>query len=233
MKRTFKLIAILCTIVAASLTSSLYAQDVTTFLGIPVDGYKPEMRKQLLAKGFTANKFENNEFFEGEFNGTDVRIYITTNNNKVCRLMICDQNTQNATNIKIRFNRLVKQFEKNERYMSLDDQTIDDKEDISYEITVHDKNYDAIFFQYPDMNKVDTIAIQNEIKKELIKTFKEEDFDNPSQELTEAATKAGFAKFSEMVRMKPVWFRIAKHYGEYYIVMYYDNEYNRAQGDDL
>ena len=33
--------------------------------------------------------------------------------------------------------------------------------------------------------------------------------------------------------MKPVWFRICESYGEYYITMFYDNEYNHANGEDL
>ncbi len=36
-----------------------------------------------------------------------------------------------------------------------------------------------------------------------------------------------------MMFMKPVWFRICKFYGEYYITMFYDNEYNHANGEDL
>ena len=30
-----------------------------------------------------------------------------------------------------------------------------------------------------------------------------------------------------------VWFMIVEHAGEYYITMYYDNEYNHADGEDL
>lgn len=37
----------------------------------------------------------------------------------------------------------------------------------------------------------------------------------------------------EMMFMKPVWFRICESYGEYYITMFYDNEYNHANGEDL
>lgn len=33
--------------------------------------------------------------------------------------------------------------------------------------------------------------------------------------------------------MKQVWFMISEHYGEYLIVMYYDNEYNHSDGEDL
>jgi len=30
-----------------------------------------------------------------------------------------------------------------------------------------------------------------------------------------------------------VWFKIFEMLGEYYIIIYYDNEYNRANGEDL
>lgn len=34
--------------------------------------------------------------------------------------------------------------------------------------------------------------------------------------------------------MKPVWFKIVKSdMDEYYICMFYDNEYNRSHGEDL
>ena len=78
--------------------------DVTTFLGIPVDGYKSEMRRKLIAKGFSPVRGQ--DFLEGEFNGTDVHVYIGTNNNKVYRIMLCDAKTQDEAGIKIRFNRL-------------------------------------------------------------------------------------------------------------------------------
>lgn len=32
---------------------------------------------------------------------------------------------------------------------------------------------------------------------------------------------------------KPVWFMISNAFGKYYISMFYDNEYNRANGEDL
>lgn len=34
-------------------------------------------------------------------------------------------------------------------------------------------------------------------------------------------------------KMRPVWFMISELYGEYGIYMFYDNEYNRANGEDL
>ena len=66
---------LLFSLLATLLTLSLYAQnDVTTFLGIPVDGFKSEMRQKLITKGFTPKKVGTNEYLEGDFNGTDVHI---------------------------------------------------------------------------------------------------------------------------------------------------------------
>lgn len=37
----------------------------------------------------------------------------------------------------------------------------------------------------------------------------------------------------ELTSKKPVWFMISERFGKYYITMFYDNEYNRANGEDL
>ena len=221
-------------LLATLLTLSLYAQnDVTTFLGIPVDGFKSEMRQKLITKGFTPKKVGTNEYLEGEFNGTDVHIYIATNNNKVYRIMVCDANTQDEANIKIRFNKLVNQFENNKRYTALDQYTISDTEDISYEMLVHKKNFDALFYQNPDMEKVDTLALQNKIREQLLKKYKPEQLENPTEEMNQEAQAIAMSIGMDMIFKKPVWFRICESYGEYYITMYYDNEYNHANGEDL
>ena len=82
---------ILSIIVLFMISLTLFAQkDVTQFLGIPIDGFKPEMIKKLKEKGYVSSSFDKN-ILEGEFNGTQVNIHIATNNNKVCRI-ICDRN---------------------------------------------------------------------------------------------------------------------------------------------
>ena len=225
---------LLFSLLATLLTLSLYAQnDVTTFLGIPVDGFKSEMRQKLIAKGFTPKKVGNNEYLEGEFNGTAVHIFIATNNNKVYRIMVCDANTQDEANIKIRFNKLVNQFENNKRYTALDQYTISDTEDISYEMLVHKKNFDALFYQNPDMEKVDTLALQNKIREQLLEKYKPEQLENPTEEMNQEVQAIAMRIGMDMIFKKPVWFRICESYGEYYITMYYDNEYNHANGEDL
>ena len=37
----------------------------------------------------------------------------------------------------------------------------------------------------------------------------------------------------DTLKYKPVWFMISELYGKYYISMFYDNEYNRPNGEDL
>ena len=220
--------------IMAIMAISMSAQnDVTTFLGIPVDGFKSEMKQKLISKGFVPKKVGTNEFLEGEFNGTDVQVYIVTNNNKVYRIMLCDANTQNEANIKIRFNKLVSQFENNKRYTSLDKYTLSDEEDISYEMTVNKKNYDALFYQVPNMEKVDTLALQKKVRNELLSKYTEAELKNPSEEITKEIQNTAIKIGMEMMFMKPVWFRICESYGEYYITMFYDNEYNHANGEDL
>ena len=174
---------------------------------------------------------------EGEFNGTEVHVYIATNNNKVYRVMLCDARCQDEANIKIRFNKLVNQFENNKRYNTYDNYTISDNEDISYEMTVKKKNYDALYYQKPEIDPADTLAIWNQVIQEKRDVYSEEEIQNPTPLLKEFIELAYLLKRQEALEAaykKPVWFRICKNdYGEYYISMFYDNEYNRANGEDL
>lgn len=217
----------------ATITSFAQQKDVTSFLGIPVDGTVLSMKQKLVSKGFVPKKVGTNEFLEGEFNGTDVRVYIATNNNKVYRIMVADNNTVDEAQIKIRFNNLVSQFENNKRYISLGKYTLSDEEDISYEMTVHNKNYDAYFCQVPDMEKADTLALQEKIRNELLSKYTEAELKNPSEEITKEFANTAIKIGAEWMFMKPVWFKIVRVNGEYFICMFYDNEYNRSHGEDL
>ncbi len=170
------------------LSFALYAQDnVTKFLGIPVDGSKASMIQKLKAKGFTYDNLLDR--MEGEFNGHNVNIYIATNNNKVWRIAVIDKyDTRDEGQIKIKYNTLCRQFENNPNYISISSNELSESEDISYEITVHNKQYEAAYFQMP----ADTDAIN-----------------------------------------RSVWFKINEEYGKYSIIIFYDNVFNRANGEDL
>ena len=127
-------------------TATAQEKDVTTFLGIPIDGFKSEMIQKLKEKGFTPTSYDK-DVLEGEFNGREVTLSVVTNNNKVYRIFVADQNTVSETDIKIRFNMLCSQFNNNTRYLSISDQTISEDEDISYNMTVNNKRYEASFYQ--------------------------------------------------------------------------------------
>ena len=217
----------------ATITSFAQQKDVTSFLGIPVDGTVLSMKQKLVSKGFVPKKMGDLEWLEGEFNGTDVRVRIFTNKNKVYRILLADKNTVDEAQIKIRFNNLVSQFENNKRYFPLDKYTLSDEEDISYEMTVHNKNYDAYFYQVPDMEKADTLALQEKVRNELLSKYTEAELKNPSEEITKEIANTTIKIGTELMLMKPVWFKIVRVNGKYFICMYYDNEYNHANGEDL
>lgn len=156
-------IALLC---AAVLQAQEGQKDVTKFLGIPVDGYKPAMIEKLKAKGFRS--IPNTNLLEGEFNGTEVYVGVATNNNKVYRIGVIDKNSKNETDIRIRFNLLCRQFKDNPRYTSLsEDQTIPEDENISHNITINKKRYEASFYQNPQTDSLRWLEKPNLLQKKL------------------------------------------------------------------
>ena len=210
---------------------SLFAQkDVTKFMGIPIDGFKPEMIQKKKKKGFVSSASDKN-ILEGEFNGSQVTIHVVTTNNKVSRIGISDVNYVDETDIRIRFNRLCQQFKSNSKYTSLDDYTIPEDEDISYEMKVNNKRYEAVFYQNPVIT--DSIAMANELKEILLQKYSEKELENPTEDIKTDITKMGVSYAMDLISKKPVWFIISDFYGKYYITMFYDNEYNRANGEDL
>lgn len=191
-KLFFTIVALFSMSIFVNAQNQVYPKEriVTKFLGIPVDGTKNEMIQKLKNKDF---KYDSTyDILEGEFNGKDVSVLIVTNNNKVYRICVIDNHKCDEGQIKIRFNTLCKQFENNSKYISVSDFTLSDKEDISYEMSVHNKVYQAFYYQF--YSETDT----------------EEEIEN-----------------------RIVWFTINEQYGQYQIVMYYDNLYNQANGDDL
>ena len=223
--RSFRVYLLASIILMLSVTS--YAQkDVTQFLGVPVDGFKDEMIKKLKDKGFKIGT-ENKDVLVGEFNGINVNVHIATNNNKVYRIMLVDANSMSEGDIKIRFNNLCQQFSKSKKYFPTSDTTlakytISDSEDISYEMTVKNKRYEAVFYQTTEA--YDSLSIE---MSEIIKKQSSNDADKNRYNIL-------MTKIGDTIKLnKVVWFMITKLYGKYYIAMYYDNIYNKANGEDL
>lgn len=230
MKKILTLAVVLMTTIA------LFAQekkDVTKFLGIPVDGYKSEMISKLKAKGFTSTSRDKN-ILEGEFNGKDVELHVVTNNNKVYRIMVADKNYVSETSIRIRFNNLLNQFENNSKYIGDSNKPISEDEDLDYEIRVKDKRYEAIFYQ--EVPETDSTAIQKELESVLEKKYgvkKVEDLsEDKKMEASNYIQNYVYDLFSSALN-RQVWFMIDERYGEYRILMFYDNCYNQANGEDL
>lgn len=228
------------TILLISLISiTSYAQkDVTKFLGIPVDGTKSEMIRQLKAKGFKSHPSDP-EILTGEFNGEDVNIFVVTTGNKVSRIMVCDKNYRGESDIRIRFNTLCSQFGNNNNYISFssDGYKIPEDENLSFQLNVKDKRYEAVFYQQPDETLIDFEAVANDILSKLKEKYSEEEINNPTDELKSQYQDLLYEKFMEFADKKSVWFMISKgegfNYNSYSITMFYDNEYNRAHGQDL
>lgn len=207
-------------------------QNVTKFMGIPVDGSKEEVVRQLLAKGFVRSASDR-DILTGEFNGEDVDIHVVTQNNKVWRIMVEDKTYRDETQIRIRFNNLCRQFEKNDKYTKFSDRdyTLPEDEDISYNITVKSKQYQASYYQ----QYIDTVAIQSAIM-ELKSKYTDEQWENPTEEMTELRTNLiaqHSMQFIEETFKNSVWFTIHNYRMKYHILLYYDNERNKADGSDL
>lgn len=204
-------------------------KDVTKFLGIPVDGSKTTMIQKLKAKGFVYN--QKNDILTGQFNDYDVIISVVTNNNKVSRIVVADKNEVDESNIKIRFNKLCGQFERNKKYVSMEDQRIPDDEDISYRMIVDKKRYEEIFYKIPET--FDSLTMAKEVGDIVLSRFKKEELDNPTEEILNELEELKRDYSLNLLSKSPVCFLIDEVYGKYRIIMYYDNEYNKSDGEDL
>ena len=203
--------------------------EVTKFLGIPVDGNKQQMIQKIKEKGYLYNS--NYDRLEGEFNGRDVFIYVVTNNNKVYRILVEDAVYSSEGDIKIRFNTLLRQFENNnQKYfsMSTEDVELSDSEDISYEMIVHNKRYQAAFIQIT--NTLDSVTLSKKMQ-EFNKENYGDDYllDMTAEQILDASIKFFLSLYID----NSVWFMINERYGRYGILLYYDNNRNRANGEEL
>ncbi|WP_455260518.1 hypothetical protein [Prevotella jejuni] len=172
---------ILSVLMLLLLSISIYAQqNVTKFLGIPVDGSKAAMVQKLKAKGFTYDTLSGD--LEGTFNGEEVYISILTNKNKVWRIAVIDKTTRDEGQIKIRYNNLCQQFEANPKYFKLNEtQALSNNENISYGITVNKKQYAAIYYQLPQegiLNRMVWFTILERYGKYYIIIFYENENNN-------------------------------------------------------
>ena len=231
------------------------------FLGIPIDGSKAQFGARLVNKGFTYVSAQ--DYYKGEFNGSKVDVFLHTNHNKVDRVYVAFPSVDEEE-IRIKYNRLLDQFNKNDKYVDLSfNEKIPQKEDISHEMLVNNKRYQASFC-YFDKNRdpfvfldalVDEISVlfteeQYIALKEFAKKNKgiEFGFDELEDKLLAEMSRLGVGQSSpearevvirmlfnglEAIADGSVWFMIHENYGKYNIGLYYDNLHNQAHGEDL
>lgn len=218
-------------VMAVSMVAQVYP---TKFLGIPIDGTKQEMIKKIEAKGFTYDR--EHDCLNGQFNGTDVFIYVKTNKDKVCQIMVMDKTGYSESYIKIAYNNLLKQFENNPKYLvaDLSQKSIPDKENISYEMTVNNKLYRSYFLQIT--HELDTtmwIKDMERIAKEAAEQIatKYDVLGEHEQDLMGYYVEHKAANQQYLKNI--VWFQISKYADKYYLAIYYENMSNHANGEDL
>lgn len=132
----------------------MYAQsNVTTFLGIPVDGTKSSMIQKLQKKGFVYN--QKKDLLEGEFNGRQVFIGINTEKGKVYGIGVFNQREYDAVGTSIHYEYLCNQFQNNPKYMIFSEAPLPESKDLDYEISVNKRIYGTIYLQNPQFNESD------------------------------------------------------------------------------
>ena len=211
--------------------SKAYAEvlksDMTTFLGIPVDGTVSSMKQKLIAKGFK----QDSDMLSGQFNGQDVYLAFAANKGKVWRVAVINKTPYSEAQIRLQFNNLVGQFLNSTKYNYVKEynSTIDESEDIDYEMSAHNKEYEAHFYQKSHIEG-DSIKFKEQFKLSLLK-----ECPNTSLKVIEDGCKAMFELFKITGQLsKPVWFKIDRnYYNSYSILIFYDNEYNKPNGEDL
>ena len=145
--------------------SKAYAEvlksDMTTFLGIPVEGTVSSMKQKLIAKGFK----QDSGILSGQFNGQDVYLDFVENKGKVWRVAIVNKTPYSEEQIKTQFNYLVEQFKNSSKYVYTEEYnpTIAESEDIDYEMSIHKKEYKAHFFQKSHIEG-DSVKLKEQFK---------------------------------------------------------------------
>lgn len=67
----------------------------------------------------------------------------------------------------------------------------------------------------------------------ILEKYTSEQLANPSEDMQQDIKKMSYDYVRDLWFKKSVWFMISDVYGKYFITMFYDNEYNRANGEDL
>jgi len=178
-----KIIVLLTMLMVVMVCNAQEKKDVTKFMGIPVDGTYTEMIQKLRDQGFDWNTTYG--LLEGEFNGDNVIIDVQTVKRKVWRVCALLKKEYDETQVKIKFNRLCQQFERSPKYVppfKTRSQEIGEDEDISYEMTVRSKQYEADYLQDGDEMKIVWFTILEKYGRYSIAMYYENRYNEASGE---------------------------------------------------
>lgn len=208
------------------------SEDATIkFLGIPIDGSESQMVAKIKGKGFVYDA--RKECYTGQFNGKNVELHIVTNHGVVYRICVYYPEMTESRVI-TEYNILLDQFKRNSKY--LDDgssKSIPQSEDISYEMSIRNKEYGAGFsYLSPDIFTEEDIQKILETFLPIVKLPTQEDIVNAYQALS-VEDQEFFMEKIPYLAMGQVWFKIFENFGDYQIAIYYDNLVNAPHGEDL
>lgn len=231
----FRLLLLGLAMTIVSIGAQAQKKEITKFMGIPIDGTKTAMIQKLRAKGFTYNALKDE--LEGEFNGRESVVKILTNKDKVWRIAVIEKDLKTASEVKSRFNTLCYQFERNHKYVPAnfiiagyvrvnigpDEFVIPNDVDVYYEIELKEKRFKASYFQLSDsvLNHSDDLW------------SKRNNFEITTKQYQDSIINLMQKYYDDNYRKRLVWFEIQGQHGQYTILIFYDNENNESNGEDL
>ena len=248
--------ALVCALISVT---SLAQSDVTTFLGIPVDGTVSEMVRKLEAKGFKRHHDTGESVvLSGTFNGAKSNIHVLNNDGAVYGIGVAEKDrTNSVTSAKNRYNRILSQFKNKDSYTDFGVEFIPEGEDIQYEMIVHDKQYTATFYQEPKLPKKEDLTIEyleesDNYVAQMYRYFRKKGW-IPEDAIEEDSLDEIAEKFLEITqadnrskddmeimeltvdefRKRPVIVQLNREYSSYYITYVYANLRNNNHDDDL
>jgi hypothetical protein len=116
-----------------------------------------------------------------------------------------------------------------------DNDYISEDINLAYEMKVRNKRFEAGFMQMtnPKSPQNSPEKIQQELTQKISEICPTEEFIRKSEKEKEDITKEAAMNIVQEAAMRSVWFMISEKYGKFSLILFYDNEYNNAHGEDL
>lgn len=134
-----------------SLLTLVSCDNTIRFLDIPIKGSRNMMVKKLEEKGFVYD-YES-DLMKGTFNEELSDISIFTSNGEVNKIRVCSK-AYNDKEIKAAYNKLLKQFKSNPKYIALKDYNpIPEGVSVFFNMKVIPTDYKTVFYRRKEFNR--------------------------------------------------------------------------------